>query len=398
MVLSKLVPGLKNWGIEILATDVNTSSLHKASEGIYTDWSFRDTPSWVRRTFFQKAANGRWAVVPLIKKMVSFASLNLMDDAYPPLSSCPNGFDVIFCRNVLMYFTPEGMRKVIRQFHRYLGADGWLIVSATETSQELFTDFATVSFGDVTLYQKSDNRLPVALPLPVPDEHTSRIQQPAWIVETTGQLESSICDAEPEVQASRSVPVGAELPAASYAHALELYEQGDYEEAGRMTGALLLQNGSDARALFLRARIHANQGKLAEALGWCDKAIAADKMAAPAHYLRATILQEQGSIAQAILALKQAVYAEPQFVLAHFALGNLALKNGRVKESGKHFENALLLLAQYVSEDIVPESEGLSAGRLREMMAPPGTPGVSSQNRQHIRAAKPVGRLELSRR
>ena len=73
------------------------------------------------------------------------------------------------------------------------------------------------------------------------------------------------------------------------------------------------------------------------------------------------ILQEQSSVPEAILALKQAVYAEPQFVLGHFALGNLALKHGRIKESAKHFENVLLLLARYEPEDIVPESEGLSA-------------------------------------
>jgi chemotaxis protein methyltransferase CheR len=91
-------------------------------------------------------------------------------------------------------------------------------------------------------------------------------------------------------------------------------------------------------------------------------------MAARAHYLRAMILQEQSSIPEAILALKQAVYAEPQFVLGHFALGNLALKHGRLKESEKHFENVLLLLARYEPEDMVPESEGLSAGELREVM------------------------------
>ena len=110
------------------------------------------------------------------------------------------------------------------------------------------------------------------------------------------------------------------------------------------------------------------KANLAAALIWCDKAIAADKMSARAYYLRATILQEQGSLPEALFALKQTVYAEPRFVLGHFSLGNLALKQGELKESGKHFENVLLLLAQHEPEDIVPESEGLSAGRLREMI------------------------------
>src|SRR5258708_36610584 len=87
----------------------------------------------------------------------------------------------------------------------------------------------------------------------------------------------------------------------------------------------LPSKGEDyASALLLLARAYANQGKLAAAHVWCDKAIAADKMAARAYYLRATILQEQGSIPEVFLALKQAMYSEPRFVCGHFALGNLA--------------------------------------------------------------------------
>ena len=165
-----------------------------------------------------------------------------------------------------------------------------------------------------------------------------------------------------------------------------------------MAAVLLSQNGRDAPAMFLLARIYANQGKLAEALAWCDKAIAVDKMAARAHYLRATILQEQSSIAEALLALRHAVYAEPQFVLGHFALGNLTLKHGKPKESRKHFENALLLLAQYRPEEIVPESDGLSAGRLIEMAVTLSNFKTSAHGGELIRAPKQVGKLELNGR
>jgi chemotaxis protein methyltransferase CheR len=148
----------------------------------------------------------------------------------------------------------------------------------------------------------------------------------------------------------------------------------------------------------LLARSYANQGKLAEALASCDKAIAADKMAARAHYLRAAILQEQSFIAEALLALRQAVYAEPEFVLGHFALGNLTLKHGSPEESQKHFENVVLLLARYGPEDIVPESDGLPAGRLTEMMVTLSTLKTSAHAGEHMRAAKQVGKLELTGR
>jgi chemotaxis protein methyltransferase CheR len=155
---------------------------------------------------------------------------------------------------------------------------------------------------------------------------------------------------------------------ASYEQALELYQRGSYEDVAQTAIALVSQNANDAQAMLLLARVYGNQGKLTPALVWCEKAIASAKMTACAHYLRATILQEQGLPEEAIRSLRRAVYVDPRFVLGHFALGNLALQQGELKESGKHFENVLLLLATYGPEDVVPESEGLSARRLREIV------------------------------
>ena len=399
IVLSKLMVGLKKWNIEILATDLNAKSLAKASQGIYGEWSFRGTPPWVRSAYFDEVEEGRWAITPAIKKMVTFAHLNLTDDAYPPVSNCPDGLDVIFCRNVLMYLTPEGMRKVVRQLHRSLATDGWLIVSPTETSQQLFPEFATVSFGDVTFYRKSATLPPTTLALPVYAAARSSVQ-PERIFEApeptrTSSLDTSRENSHSEARSQNTVP-----PAVSYEQALALYEQGRYDEVERVIRALLSDDRNDASAMLLLARTYANRGKLPAALALCDKAIAADKMAARAYYLRGTILQEQGYLPEALLAFKQTVYAEPEFMLAHFALGSLALKQRRLKESEKHFANVLLLLARYEPENIVPESEGLSAGRLREMIVLSASQGVGATETgpAGIRVLQPVGNLERSRR
>jgi chemotaxis protein methyltransferase CheR len=399
IVLNKLLAGLKGRNIEILATDLNTKSLQKASAGTYGDWSFRDTPRWVRHTYFEAGEDDRCTIVPAIKKMVRFAPLNLMDDAYPPLSNWPNGFDVIFCRNVLMYFTPEGMRKVIRQLYRSLATDGWLIVSPTETSHELFSEFATVSFGDATFYRKSATGLPTKFLVPVFDESRSVVQLPEWIMPAPEPTRISCDEIRRESPDNEACPESAAPPAISHRQALALYEQGRYGEMEQMIVALPSGDMDRASAMLLLARAYANQGKLAVALGWCDKAIAADKMAAPAHYLRSTILQEQGSSREAVLALKQAVYVDPQFVLGHLSLGNLAQKHGRRQESEKHFENVLLLLARYEPEDIVPESEGLSGGRLREMILPANQGTAATQTgRPRIRVRQQVRNIESSRK
>ncbi|MCL5668881.1 MAG: chemotaxis protein CheR, partial [Gammaproteobacteria bacterium] len=95
MVLDRLLPDHEQWNITILATDINPQSLRKAVEGAYGEWSFRDTPDWIRERYFKKARPGRFEIHPRIRKMVTFSYLNLADDVYPSLSTNTNAMDVI---------------------------------------------------------------------------------------------------------------------------------------------------------------------------------------------------------------------------------------------------------------------------------------------------------------
>ena len=369
IILSRMLAALKEWKITILATDLNPRSLHKASEGIYTDWSFRDTPQWVRNTYFKAIPGGGWAISPAIQKMVTFSYLNLVEDIYPSLLNCTNAMDVILCRNVLMYFTAEAIKKVIHQFHRSLADESWLMVGPAETSQTLFSEFASVSFPGATLYRKGATpRQMVTASVPYAQEEVQldvraaegAIQEP----EPTGPSDRETSLAQADNDRPQETPKTPLL----YDQALELYQRGRYEDAAETVIALITQNANDARAMLLLARVYANQGKLTSAIIWCEKAIASDKMTACAHYLRASILQEQDLPEEAICSLRRAVYVDPRFTLGHFALGTLALRQGDLKESEKHFENVLFLLASYGPEEAVPESEGLSARRLREIV------------------------------
>ena len=112
------------------------------------------------------------------------------------------------------------------------------------------------------------------------------------------------------------------------------------------------------------ARNCANQGRLGEALKWCEKAIAADKMNALHYYLSATILQELGQHDIAIEPLMRALYLDPDFVLAHFALANLHQLQGRYRDAQRYFGNVLLLLHKRSQDEILPDADGLTAGRL----------------------------------
>jgi len=341
MLLDRLIPLHGDWNVTILATDINPAFLRKAAEGVYGEWSFRDTPARIRARHFKHGKNARFEIQPRIRKQVTFSCLNLADDIYPSLTNNTNAMDVIFCRNVLMYFTVEQARKVIENLRRSLVDGGWLIVSAAETSNSLFSGFTAVGFPGAVFYRKPANTespsvattCPAATPAPLPG---------------TLPPECLVADAA----------------LATPQHEVLLNPDRPALQPGERPPPEVDDGAGPSRA----ARTCANQGKLGEAAEWCEQAIAADKLN-PAHlYLLATIRQEQGHHEPAAQSLMRALYLDPDFVLAHFALGNLRLAQGRHREAERHFRNTLALLQRHPRDEILPESDGLSAGRLAEII------------------------------
>jgi chemotaxis protein methyltransferase CheR len=386
ILLSKMIPDIKDWNITILATDINPRFLQKASAGIYNEWSFRETPLAIKERYFKRTKEGRFEILPCIKKLVTFSYHNLVEDSYPLLLNNTNAMDIIFCRNVLMYFEHEHQRKVIQNLYRCLVDGGWLFVSPSEVSHVLFDRFTTVNFQGATVYRKavSSDKLQIlsyemqdasskfqdaSHKLQVANDKMQEIRPPDMDFEPVSKPEI-ILPEEPRESFSleAGTPKAEEIHADSYKEALTLFEQGRFAEAAEKIDVLLTIKQDDAKAMTLLARIYANQGQLSEAQELCEKAIFADKLNPGSYYLLATILQERCQVEKAVESLKRALYLEPDFVLAHFALGNLTKQQGKPKESEKHFENALILLYDYRNDEILQESEGVTAGRLKEII------------------------------
>ena len=340
ILLDRLIPDLKDWNVTILATDFNPKFLRKAAQGVYGEWSFRDVPAWLREGYFNKSSDGRFEIHPRIKKMVTFSYLNFAEDVYPSLLNNTSAMDVIFCRNVLMYFTPQRTKQVTGNFHRALVDGGWLIVSPAEGSNTLLSSFTPVEFPEAVLYRKTANAESQVQNLKslVREHH---VPQSFWETEAAPPL-LPVVQTEPVV-------------AAADVHMVQ-------------AGQLPTPQPDEREIPSRMARSCANQGRLSEALAWCEKAIAADKMNSANHYLSATILQEQGRHDIAIQSLMRALYLAPDFVLAHFSLGNLHQSQGRYREAQRYFGNVLLLLRKHPQDEILPEADGLTSGRLVEIV------------------------------
>lgn len=340
ILLDRLIPDIRDWNITLLATDINPRSLRKAIDGRYGEWSFRGIDPEIRRTYFTPR-DGRWEVAPHIRHMVSFAYHNLAEDQYPSVRNNTNAMDIVFCRNVLMYFSAERARRVVTQLQHCLVDGGWLVAAAVEGSADLFAPLVNAGIGDATLYRK----LTLAAPAPL---------APAFAL--------------PPLDLVPAAPVAAPVAApTTLEQARALYEAGENAQAI----ALLLADPAtptDGAALTLLARLHANEGHLDRAAESCRQALVIDRLAPERHYLLALIQQECGDGRAAAESLKRALYADPDFILAHVALAGLAMAENRLSEARRCYRNALTLLNARDPSDIVPEGDGLTVGRLIEII------------------------------
>ncbi|MBT5828590.1 MAG: protein-glutamate O-methyltransferase CheR [Candidatus Latescibacteria bacterium] len=153
ILLSRMI-NLADWDVTILGTDINPMSLEKASQGVYTSWSFRGGSPEIQQQYFRETLAGHFEIIPRIKDMVTFSTLNLMDNLYPSMMNNTWDVDVILCRNVLMYFSPACAKKVAHKFFQTLVNGGCLLVSPVEVSKDVFQGFAERHSPKGTLYQK----------------------------------------------------------------------------------------------------------------------------------------------------------------------------------------------------------------------------------------------------
>ena len=158
IVLRQLLPQLEDWNITLLATDINPHLLRRAAAGQFGEWSFRNAPARFRKRYFRRSDNGKFEILPKIRKMVTFAYHNLGEDTFPSPVNNTNAMDLVFCRNVLMDFTSERTHLVGEHFYQTLVEGGWLIVAASERSQQVFPQFHSVHFPGAILYRREGGK------------------------------------------------------------------------------------------------------------------------------------------------------------------------------------------------------------------------------------------------
>jgi chemotaxis protein methyltransferase CheR len=144
---------LKDWSIEILATDLNERSLAHAKEAVYGNYSTRNLTPACRSKYFLPQGD-LLQVRPAARSNISFSRLNLSDDARMTFMK---GMDAIFCCNVLIYFDLASKRRVLQHFFNNLLPHGYLFLGRSESLYGVSDDFRLVHLPAATAYVKAEH-------------------------------------------------------------------------------------------------------------------------------------------------------------------------------------------------------------------------------------------------
>lgn len=152
MILSESIPDVDNWDIKILATDIADNAFRKASLGQYTQLELRRglPPSYLDK-YFVPVANEVWQVSDRLRAMVAFQKINLVQDGFGQLGL----FDLIFCRNVAIYFDIPTKMQLMMKLELALSSKGYLFVGATESASQVLPTFQAVHRYDAVFYRKT---------------------------------------------------------------------------------------------------------------------------------------------------------------------------------------------------------------------------------------------------
>lgn len=343
-----------SWTVSIRAVDVNPAMLEKARRARYTAWSLRETPPETQRRWF-KRDGADFLLDPVIREAVVFEERNLIDD--DPEWWQPQTYDVIFCRNVIMYLTPDNARAVVERMQRSLVSGGYLFLGHAETLRGLSQDFH-LEHTHGTFYYRSkgaSERVHQRHEQSPPPAAAAGLEILPALVEDGATWVDAIRRATERIQilsdASRvhrdGEPQKAPVQAASHrAQLLDMLGRERFDDALAYAQSLPADSAADPDSLLLRAALLAHAGQFQRAEAACRELLRIDEMNAGAHYLLALCAEGRGDAAASAEHDRVAVYLDPAFAMPRLHLGLLQRRGGNRPAARIEFGHALTLLQQ----------------------------------------------------
>lgn len=301
------------WRIALIGGDISEKALSAARSGRYNAWALRTMPPEDRERYFH-ADGSTFVLKREFRTMVRFERQNILDLLSPTAPLEWSGFDLILCRNVLIYFSPRQALEIVGALRRCVAPDGALFLGHAE---------AMLASHQPLLGAPDAAGLPTEFSLAVQPPVAEPI---AYVPPVMPPLPKWMTQPMPRSQALRQDDPD------DIATLQQLADAGAYEEAGRLCAQMLGRDPTSARL----------------------------------HYYSAVLQQVSDDLAGAEASLRRALYLDRSFVVAHHRLGMLLLALGRTGEARRALQTAVQLSGAAAPDAELAEGRGVSAGELRE--------------------------------
>ncbi len=369
MTILDLTQNRKDLKIEILGTDVDKEALAKAEQGIYRKRALRVTKKKYKDAYFIKN-NGSFEIDGSLRDIARFEYFNLMETSYPKPSQ--GNWDIIFCRNVIIYFNKESVRHVVNSFHRVLADSGHLFMGHSETLDRVSREFSPIEVNGAFIYVKTPYRDTIA----ASKTAVSEPPPPAKPWEEMRELiipQNSSESSEPGIPKQNDVsqkidPTEQEQDAESiYMEASRLLAQERFDEALDKAETYMELKPDDARGHLLAGTIYGGRGLYERSVNEFERSIELEPLLTEAHYLLGVMYQRADQATEAINEFKKAIYIDANCVLPYFGLACLCHSNGMKGDAAREYNNAIKILEKMEDDEILRFSGGLTVKILMQI-------------------------------
>jgi chemotaxis protein methyltransferase CheR len=357
MILLDTLADINAWKISIGGVDVNPEMIERAARARYSAWALRETPKDVRERWFRMEGR-EFVLADAVRRMVVCEEENLLDNN--PIRWRPDSYDAIFCRNVLMYFTPEHARQVVARIAAALAPGGYLFLGHAETLRGLSHDFHLCHTHETFYYQRKDKlgTTPILVDSPAQRYHAPAEVLPAdfdpaasWVetIQRASDRIRALTQDGPRAASfarARSAPPAAARIPWDLGLAVDLLRKERFADALASIDQLPPESNADPDVLLMKAVLQTQDGKLSDAEATCRALLVADGLSAGAHYLLALCRENCGDIDGAIDNDKTAAYLDTEFAMPHLHLGFLARRNKDFETARRELDRAVTLLQQ----------------------------------------------------
>jgi chemotaxis protein methyltransferase CheR len=328
--------------VQVFATDVSAAALDAARRGDYSARSLRLLSAAHRALYFRPSEGGRLRVVDAVRRMVQFSRSNFMDD----LKRSKGLWDVIFCRNVLIYQAPEVVAQAYEGLWRSLRDDGVLFLGHSEAVDRNL--FLAADAGALFVHRK---RWGTAAP-----------QAAATLSERYAAAAHAVPPAP--VAAPHAAPDADRL----FQEAWRLFAAEDFSRARECLDRLLEGNPVHLRGTLLRALVLLNQGHLDASVEECENALQVDPLAHEAYLLLGLNFARAGSGDIGVVHLRKAAYLAPDSCVVHFHLAEACRALGLREDALRAYRHAKATLEKAADAEIAAYVGGFGRPALAALL------------------------------